>query len=72
VRNVTRLCEEHLQGNYELEVVDLYQQPELAAEHQLLAAPTLIKMLPLPARRMIGDMSDSGRVLAGLGIVAQG
>jgi len=68
VRNVTRLCERHLHGHYELEVVDLYQQPELAAEHQLVAAPTLLKLLPLPARRMIGDMSDSGRVLAGLGI----
>jgi len=68
VRNVTRLCERHLRGHYDLEVVDLYQQPELAAEHQLVAAPTLIKMLPLPPRRMIGDMSDSGRVLAGLGI----
>ena len=68
VRNVTRLCERHLRGHYDLEVVDLYQQPELAAEHQLVAAPILIKMLPLPPRRMIGDMSDSGRVLAGLGI----
>ena len=68
MRNVTRLCEEHLGGHYDLEVVDLYQQPELAAEHQLVAAPTLIKMLPLPPRRMVGDMSDSGRVLAGLGL----
>ena len=68
VRNVTRLCERHLRGHYDLEVVDLYQQPELAAEHQLVAAPTLIKVLPLPPRRMIGDMSDSARVLAGLGI----
>lgn len=68
VRNVTRLCEEHLGGHYDLEVVDLYQQPELAAEHQLVAAPTLIKMLPHPPRRMVGDMSDSSRVLAGLGL----
>jgi circadian clock protein KaiB len=72
VRNVTRLCESHLPGNYDLEVVDLYQQPELAMQHQLVAAPTLIKMLPLPPRKMIGDMSDSGRVLAGLGIAARG
>jgi len=70
VRNVTRLCEQHLHGHYDLEVVDLYQQPELAAEHQLVAAPTLIKMLPLPPRKMIGDMSDSRRVLTGLGIAA--
>ena len=68
VRNVTRLCEQHLRGHYDLEVVDLYQQPELAAEHQLVAAPTLVKTLPLPLRKLIGDMSDSGRVLAGLGI----
>jgi len=68
VRNVTRLCEQHLHGHYVLKVVDLYQQPELAAEHQLVAAPTLIKTLPLPPRKMIGDMSDSRRVLAGLGI----
>jgi circadian clock protein KaiB len=68
VRNITRLCEEHLHGDYDLEVIDVYQQPELAAEHQLVAAPTLFKVLPLPPRRMIGDLSDTGRVLAGLGI----
>ncbi len=70
VRNITRLCEEHLHGVYALEVIDVYQQPELAVEHQLVAAPTLFKVLPLPPRRMIGDMSDTGRVLAGLGIRA--
>jgi circadian clock protein KaiB len=72
VQNITRLCEQHLHGRYELEVFDLYQQPELAAEHQLVAAPTLVKVLPSPPRKMIGDLSDSGRVLAGLGIVARG
>ena len=70
VRNITRLCEEHLHGDYDLEVIDVYQQPELAVEHQLVAAPTLFKLQPLPPRRMIGDMSDTGRVLAGLGIRA--
>jgi circadian clock protein KaiB len=70
VRNITRLCEEHLHGDYDLEVIDVYQQPELAVEHQLVAAPTLFKVLPLPPRKMIGDMSDTGRVLAGLGIRA--
>jgi circadian clock protein KaiB len=70
VRNITQLCERHLHGAYELEVIDVYQQPELAVEHQLVAAPTLCKLLPLPPRRMIGDMSDTGRVLAGLGIRA--
>ncbi len=72
VQNITRLCEQHLHGRYDLEVVDLYQQPELAAQHQLVAAPTLIKMLPLPLRKMIGDMSDWRSVLAGLGIAARG
>ena len=70
VRNITRLCEQHLRGSYKLEIIDVYQQPELAAEHQLVAAPTLFKVLPLPPRTMIGDMSDTGRVLAGLGIPA--
>jgi circadian clock protein KaiB len=72
VQNIKRLCEQHLHGRYDLEVVDLYQQPELAAQHQLVAAPTLVKMLPLPLRKMIGDMSDTGVVLAGLGIAARG
>ena len=71
VQNITRLLEQHLSGRYDLEVVDLYQQPELAAQQQLVAAPTLIKMLPLPLRKMIGDMSDAGRVLASLGIAAR-
>jgi circadian clock protein KaiB len=68
VRNITQLCEQHLPGAYELEVIDVYQQPELAVEHQLVAAPTLLRLLPLPPRRMVGDLSDTGRVLAGLGI----
>jgi circadian clock protein KaiB len=70
VRNITSLCEQHLHGSYKLEIIDVYQQPELAALYQLVAAPALFKILPLPARKMIGDMSDSGRVLAGLGIAA--
>ena len=64
--NVKKICEEHLQGRYELEVIDLYQQPQLAAGEQILAAPTLIKKLPLPLRRIIGDMSRTERVLVGL------
>ena len=70
VRNLKNLCERYLSGRYHLEVIDIYQQPQLAAEHQLIAAPTLIKMLPLPQRRMVGDMSDSSRVLSGLGMTA--
>jgi circadian clock protein KaiB len=66
IENVRAICEEHLQGRYELEVVDLYQQPALARSEQILAAPTLIKELPLPLRRLLGDMSDRERVLVGL------
>ena len=66
IANVKRLCEEHLRGRYELEVVDLYQQPQLAQGEQIMAAPTLVKKLPLPLRRIIGDMSKTERVLVGL------
>ena len=64
IANIKRICEERLQGSYELEVIDLYQQPQLAQGEQIVAVPTLIKKLPLPQRRIVGDMSDSGRVLA--------
>jgi circadian clock protein KaiB len=60
------ICEEHLQGRYTLEVIDLYQHPERAREEQLIAAPTLIKQLPLPLRRLVGRLSDTERVLVGL------
>ena len=66
IANVKKLCEENLQGHYELEVVDLNQQPDLAQGEQIIAAPTLIKKLPLPLRRIIGDMSKTERVLVGL------
>jgi circadian clock protein KaiB len=66
VANVKAICEEHLKGRYELEVIDLYQRPQLAEGEQILAAPTLIKDLPLPLRRIIGDFSNSERVLVGL------
>jgi circadian clock protein KaiB len=66
VANVKKICEEHLKGRYELEVIDLYQQPQLAKGEQIIAAPTLIKKLPLPLRRIIGDMSKTERVLVGL------
>ena len=64
--NIRKICEEHLQGRYELEVVDLSQNPTLAADEQIIAAPTLIKKLPLPLRRFIGDMSQTDRILLGL------
>jgi circadian clock protein KaiB len=66
IENVRTICEEHLAGRYDLEVIDIYQQPTLAKGEQIIAAPTLIKKLPLPLRRVIGDMSSTERVLLGL------
>lgn len=66
IANVKAICEEHLLGRYDLQVIDLYQQPHLAQGEQIIAAPTLIKKLPLPLRRIIGDMSKTERVLVGL------
>ncbi len=66
ITNLRKICEEHLHGRYELDVVDVYQQPVLAVGEQIIAAPTLIKKLPLPLRRLIGDMSNTERVLVGL------
>ena len=66
IRNVTALCEKYLADRFELEVVHVYQQPVLAVSEQVIAAPTLVKSLPLPLRRLIGDMSDEERVLVGL------
>jgi circadian clock protein KaiB len=68
VENVRAICREHLEGRYELEVIDIYQQPTLARGEQIIAAPTLIRKQPLPLRRVIGDMSDTQRVLHGLDI----
>jgi circadian clock protein KaiB len=66
IANIKEICEEHLQGRYDLQVIDLYQQPALAQGEQILAVPTLIKKLPVPLRRLIGDLSDSERILIGL------
>jgi circadian clock protein KaiB len=68
IANLRRVCEERLHGEYDLEVVDIYQHPAAAQEHQILAAPTLVKMLPLPLRRIIGDLANEERVLIGLGL----
>jgi circadian clock protein KaiB len=68
VENVRNICEELLRGRYDLEVIDVYQQPALAKGEQIVAAPTLIKKLPLPLRRIIGDMSSRERLLLGLDI----
>ena len=64
--NLKRICDEYLSGRYILEVIDLYQMPALAKDEQIIAAPTLIKKLPLPFRRIIGDMSNAEKVLMGL------
>jgi circadian clock protein KaiB len=69
IENIHALCEDYLHGRYELEVIDIYQQPNAAAEEQIIAAPTLVKELPEPAQRLIGDLSDRGRVLVGLKLV---
>ncbi len=69
VENVRTFCAKHLEGRYDLQVIDVYQQPALAKSEQLIAAPTLIKKLPLPLRRLIGDMSNEDRILVGLDLV---
>ncbi|HKI74509.1 MAG TPA: circadian clock protein KaiB [Pseudomonadales bacterium] len=68
IANLKKICEENLHGRYELEVIDLYQQPQLAQGDQIIAVPTLIKRLPPPLRRIIGDLSDTERVLVGLDV----
>jgi len=64
--NLKRLCEEHLAGRYEIEVIDLVQNPRLAKDDQIVAIPTLVRTLPDPIRRIIGDLSDTERTLVGL------
>ena len=66
IERTKAICEEYLLGRYELEVIDIYQQPELARSDQIVAAPTLVKRLPPPLRRLVGDLSDRERVLIGL------
>jgi circadian clock protein KaiB len=66
IEKVRAICEEHLQGRYELEVIDIYQMPTLAKDHQIIATPTLIKVLPEPLRRFIGDLTRVEKILFGL------
>ena len=66
VENLRRVCEEHLKGRYDLEVIDIYRQAHLARNEQIVAVPTLIKRLPVPLQRLVGDMSDLNKVLFGL------
>src|ERR1700752_1279151 len=70
-RNLKQICEEHLQGRYEIEVVDLLENPQLASGDQILALPTLVRRLPEPIKKIIGDLSNKERVLVGLDLRAR-
>jgi circadian clock protein KaiB len=70
IANVHRICDRRLEGRLDLEVIDIYQQPELAESNQVVAAPMLLKLEPHPVRRIIGDLSDEARVLRGLDLSA--
>jgi circadian clock protein KaiB len=72
VENIQRVCELHLHGRYHLEVIDIHDQAKLARDEQIIAVPTLIKRLPAPLQRLVGDMSDMNRVLLGLDLRVQG
>ncbi|RJQ63790.1 MAG: thiol-disulfide isomerase [Desulfobacteraceae bacterium] len=69
IQNLKEICREHLDGRFELEVIDIYQRPEMGKMDQIIAAPTLIKMLPEPIRKFIGDLSDREKILMGLNII---
>jgi circadian clock protein KaiB len=66
--NITAICDRHLKGTHSLRVIDLLERPGLAEEHQIFAAPTLVREQPLPVRKIIGDLSNSAKVLSGLGL----
>jgi circadian clock protein KaiB len=66
IQNIKRICDEHLKSRYDLEVIDIYRQPVLARGDQIVATPTLIKKLPVPIRKFIGDMSETEKILIGL------
>lgn len=68
IEKVRELCEEHLKGRYKLEIIDLYKQPDKARTNQVFAAPTLVRLLPLPVRKVIGDMTEKEKLLSGLDI----
>ena len=68
IENIKRLCDEHLKDSFELEIIDIYKNPEVALEHQIVFSPSLIKHLPLPKKTLIGNFSDTEKVIKGLGI----
>jgi circadian clock protein KaiB len=69
IENIKQICETHLKGRYDLEVIDIYKRPSLAKGERVIAAPTLVKSLPAPIRRIVGDLSDTEKVLFGLDLV---
>ena len=71
IQNIRTICETHLQGRYTLDVIDIYQHPEHVKAEQIVVTPTLVKLFPLPVRKLIGDLSDTERVLAALDIVSR-
>lgn len=66
ISNIKNICETHLKNGYELEIIDVYQQPAVARDEQIVALPLLVKAYPLPVRRLVGNMSDTQKVLKGL------
>ncbi len=72
ILNIKEICEQHLEGRYDLQVIDIYQQPALAEGEQIVAVPTLVKKLPQPLRKFIGDLSDRDRLLFGLDLKQKG
>lgn len=72
IANMRKICKDHLDGRYDLEVIDVYQEPEKTKDFQIVATPTLVKVLPEPLRKIIGDLSDQEKVLAGLNIAPLG
>jgi circadian clock protein KaiB len=69
VENIKEICEQHLKGRYKLEIVDVYQQADIAKKEQLVALPMLLKKQPMPKKRLIGDLSDTAKVLNALGLI---
>ena len=69
IQNIKRLCDEHLKDAFELEIIDIYKHPEIALEQQIVFSPSLIKHLPLPKKTLIGNFSDTEKVIKGLGII---
>jgi circadian clock protein KaiB len=71
ISNIKAICEENFAGDYKLEIIDVYQQPSTAEAEQIIALPLLIRKFPLPERRFIGDLSDTQKVLKGLGLLGE-